>query len=82
MKRWMEANDFVYWGEAADILKYDSNVMYADMIVFKPGRGSVIKDNVFSGYVNPRPLPIILWDGIQDIALEPWGNVQDIVPVN
>ena len=81
-KRWMEANDLVYWGEVADILKYDSNVMYADMIVFRPGKDAVIMDNAFEQYVNPRPLPIIYWDGVQDIALEPWGNLQDIEPQN
>ena len=80
LKRWMEANDFVYWGEAADILKYDSNVMFADLIVFEAGPDDIIKDTAFSGYINPEPLPIILWNGIQDIALEPWGNVQDIIP--
>ena len=48
-QRWMEANDLVYWGEVADILKYDSNVMYADMIVFKPGKDAVIMDNAFRG---------------------------------
>jgi hypothetical protein len=82
LKRWMEANDLVYWGEVADILKYDSNVMYADMIVFRPGKDAVIMDNTFEEYVNPRPLPIIYWDGVQDIALEPWGNLQDVEPQN
>ena len=82
MKRWMEANDLVYWGEVADILKYDSNVMYADMIVFKPGKDAVIMDNTFEEYVKPRPLPIIYWNGVQEIALEPWGNLQDVEPQN
>ena len=80
LKRWMEANDFVYWGEAADLLKYDGNVMYADLLVFKAGPHDTIIDTAFADYVNPKPLPIILWNGIQDIALEPWGNIQDIVP--
>lgn len=78
LKSWMEANDFVYWGEIADVLKYDSNVMFADLIVFRAGHNDLIKDTAFSKYVNPRPLPIILWDGPQDLALEPWGNLQDI----
>jgi len=82
LKRWMEANDFAYWGEAADLLKYDSNVMFAKLIVFKAGTEDIIKDTAFSGYVDPEPLPIILWNGVQDIALEPWGNVQDIIPGN
>ena len=78
--RWMESNDFAYWGEAADILKYDSNVMFAKLIVFRAGPGDMIEDTAFAEYVDPKPLPIILWDGVQDIALEPWGNVQDIIP--
>lgn len=78
LKSWMEANDFVYWGEAADILKYDNNVMFADLIVFKADSADLIKDTTFKDYVKPKPLPIILWDGIQDIALEPWGNLKDI----
>jgi hypothetical protein len=82
LREWMEANDRVYWGEVADILKYDSNVMYADMIVFEAGDDAVIKDNAFAEFIDPKPLPIILWDGVQDIALEPWGNLQDIVPAN
>lgn len=79
MKKWMEANDYVYWGEAADILKYDSNVMFADLIVFDVTSEDLVMDNVFSEYVNPKPLPIILWNGVQDISLEPWGNLQDLV---
>ena len=35
LKSWMEANDFVYWGEVADILKYDEQVMFADLMVFQ-----------------------------------------------
>lgn len=56
--------------------------MYADMIVFKPGKDAVIMDNTFEEYVKPRPLPIIYWDGVQEIALEPWGNLQDVAPQN
>lgn len=82
LKRWMEANDLVYWGEAADVLKYDSNVMFAELIVFPAGPEDLISDNAFSEYVDPEPLPIILWNGVQDIALEPWGNLQDIAPGN
>ena len=55
--------------------------MFANMIVFDADSSDLIRDTAFSDYVNPKPLPIILWDGIQDIALEPWGNLQDIVPV-
>ncbi len=73
--QWMEANDFVYWGRVADILKYDQQVMFADLLVFEAGPSDLIHDTTFSGYVNPRPLPIILWNGGQDIALEPWGNL-------
>ena len=79
LKRWMEANDFVYWGEAADVIKYDSNVMFAKLIVFEAGSDATINDTTFSKYVDPKPLPIIFWNGVQDIALEPWGNVQDII---
>ena len=79
---WMEANDFVYWGEVADILKYDSNVMFAELLVFKAGPGDYIRDTTFAGFVKPDPLPIILWNGPQKIALEPWGNLDDIQPVD
>jgi hypothetical protein len=75
---WMEANDFVYWGEVADILKYDNNVMFAELLVFKGQSSDYIRDTTFAGYVNPRPLPIILWNGPQNIALEPWGNLDGI----
>ena len=75
---WMEANDFVYWEEVADILKYDSNVMFAELLVFETQDSDVILDNAFEGYVNPEPLPIILWNGPQNIALEPWGYLDDI----
>jgi hypothetical protein len=80
LQSWMEANDFVYWGETADILKYDGNVMFADLIVFEAGPNDIVEDSAFAGYVDPEPLPIILWNGVQDIALEPWGNLQDINP--
>lgn len=79
LKSWMEANDFVYWGEAADILKYDSNVVFADLIVFKAGLSDVVFDTTFKEYIHPEPLPIIFWNGRQDIALEPWGNIEDII---
>jgi len=79
---WMEANDFVYWGEVADILKYDSNVMFAELLVFKARSGDYIRDTTFDGYVKPDPLPIILWNGPQKIALEPWGNLDGIQPVD
>ncbi len=75
---WMEANDFVYWEEVADILKYDSNVMFAELLVFEAQTSDTILDTSFEGYVNPEPLPIILWNGPQNIALEPWGNLDDI----
>ncbi len=77
---WMEANDFVYWGEVADILKYDQNVMFAELLVFNSNKHDIIKDNVFTGYVKKKPLPIILWNNKQDLALEPWGNLDSIVP--
>ena len=80
LQSWMEANDFVYWGEVADRIKYDSNVMFAKLIVFEAGPDDTITDTAFSAYVDPEPLPIIFWNGGQDIALEPWGNVQDIIP--
>jgi hypothetical protein len=79
---WMEANDFVYWGEVADILKYDRKVMFAELLVFKAQPSDYIRETVFEGYVNPNPLPIILWNGAQDIALEPWGNLDSIVPTD
>jgi len=75
---WMEANDFVYWEEVADILKYDSNVMFAELLVFEAQPSDTILDTAFEDYVNPDPLPIILWNGPQNIALEPWGNLNDI----
>lgn len=75
---WMEANDFVYWGEVADILKYNSNVMFAELLVFDIEAADIVSDNTFAGYVNPDPLPIIIWNGPQKIALEPWGNLDDI----
>ncbi len=75
---WMEANDFVYWEEVADILKYDSNVMFAELLVFEALPDDLILDNSFEGYVAPEPLPIILWNGPQHIALEPWGNLDDL----
>ncbi len=78
--RWVEANDFVYWGEVADVLKYDSTLMLADMLVFEAQPGDVIKDTTFADFVDPDPLPIILWNGPQDFALEPWGNLDGIVP--
>jgi len=77
---WMEANDFVYWGEVADILKYDQQVMFAELLVFDARSSDYISDTTFADYVNPKPLPIILWNGPQDIALEPWGNLDSIVP--
>jgi hypothetical protein len=77
---WMEANDFVYWGEVADILKYDNNVMFAELLVFTADAGDNIRDTTFADYVNPEPLPIILWNGPQNIALEPWGNLDGIEP--
>lgn len=77
---WMEANDFVYWGEVADILKYDNNVMFAELLVFKGQSSDYIRDTTFANYVKPTPLPIILWNGPQNIALEPWGNLDDIKP--
>ncbi|WP_078083788.1 hypothetical protein [Microbulbifer mangrovi] len=75
---WMEANDFVYWGEVADILKYDSKVMFAELLVFEVASQDVIRDTTFEGYVSENPLPIIIWNGPQEIALEPWGNLEDI----
>ena len=79
---WMEANDFVYWGEVADILKYDDNVMFAELLVFNAQPGDYIRDTAFEGFVTPDPLPIIIWNGPQNIALEPWGNLDGIQPVN
>lgn len=75
---WMEANDFVYWEEVADVLKYDSKVMFAELLVFEARASDLIEDNAFEGYINPEPLPIILWNGPQRIALEPWGYLDEI----
>ncbi len=75
---WMEANDFVYWGKVADVLKYDRQVMFADLLVFKVKPSDLIRDTTFSEYVKPEPLPIIIWNGGQDIALEPWGNLESL----
>lgn len=75
---WMEANDFVYWGEVADILKYDSRVMFAELLVFEATSQDIIRDTTFEGYVSDKPLPIIIWNGPQAIALEPWGNLESI----
>jgi hypothetical protein len=77
---WMEANDFVYWGEVADILKYSRKVMFADLLVFDARSSDIIRDSTFADYVKPEPLPIIIWNGGQDIALEPWGNLDAIKP--
>jgi hypothetical protein len=77
---WMEANDFVYWGEVADILKYDDNVMFAELLVFEAQATDFIRDTTFEGFVKPDPLPVIIWNGPQNIALEPWGNLDDIQP--
>ena len=79
---WMEANDFVYWGEVGDILKYDSNVMFAELLVFDSQESDVIRDTAFEGYVKAKPLPIIIWNGPQKIALEPWGNLESIQAVD
>ncbi|WP_322804312.1 hypothetical protein SO574_18685 [Vibrio alfacsensis] len=76
---WMEANDFVYWGKVADILKYDQQVMFADLLVFPVKSTDLISDSTFAEYVKPKPLPIIIWNGGQDIALEPWGNLEAVI---
>ncbi|MGR5245002.1 hypothetical protein ACP3VU_09655 [Vibrio sp. PNB23_22_6] len=76
---WMEANDFVYWGKVADILKYDQQVMFADLLVFPVKSTDLISDSTFSEYVKPDPLPIIIWNGGQDVALEPWGNLEAVI---
>ncbi len=68
---WMEANDFVYWGEVGDILKYDRNVMFADLLVFKASSSDLIRDTTFADFVKSKPLPVIIWNGPQNIALEP-----------
>ena len=65
----MEANDFVYWGEVADILRYDSKVMFAELLVFEAAPGDRISDTTFADYVKPDPLPIIVWNGPQDLSL-------------
>ncbi|GEM81442.1 hypothetical protein [Vibrio superstes] len=75
---WMEANDYVYWGEVADILKYDRQVMFADLLVFEVAENDVIHDTTFADYVKPKPLPIVVWLGGQSIALEPWANLEMI----
>ncbi|MEZ9863539.1 hypothetical protein AB4353_10155 [Vibrio breoganii] len=77
---WMEANDFVYWGEVAEILKYDRQVMFANLMVFETNDEDTIYDTSFADYVKPRPLPIIVWLGGQSIALQPWGNLESIEP--
>ncbi|GAB3282365.1 hypothetical protein [Parahaliea aestuarii] len=79
---WMEANDFVYWEEVADLLKYDRNVMFAELKVFEAQPSDTFLDSTFEGYVNPEPLPIILWNGPQFIALEPWGYLDEIPVAN
>lgn len=79
---WMEGNDFVYWGEVADILKYDDNVMFQELLVFEAEVSDTIRDTTFADYVDSDPLPIIIWNGPQKIALEPWGNLNDIQPVD
>ena len=78
-KTWMEGNDFVYWNEVADNVRYDRQVMFADIMVFNTLPGDLVVDSVFEGYVDPDPLPIIVWLGGQDIAVEPWANLDDIV---
>ncbi len=80
LKSWMEANDFVYWGEVADVLKYDEQVMFADLMVFRAQPSDIIHDSTFAQYVKPKPLPIIVWLGGQDIALEPWGSLDITSP--
>ncbi|MEZ8991232.1 hypothetical protein [Vibrio breoganii] len=77
---WMEANDYVYWGEVAEILKYDRQVMFADLMVFEVTDKDVIHDTTFAEYVKPKPLPIVIWLGGQSIALQPWGNLESIEP--
>ncbi|MFA0468428.1 hypothetical protein AB4549_12765 [Vibrio breoganii] len=77
---WMEANDYVYWGEVAEILKYDRQVMFADLMVFEATDKDVIHDTTFAEYVKPKPLPIVIWLGGQSIALQPWGNLESIEP--
>lgn len=77
--QWMEANDFVYWGKIADVLKYDRQVMFAELLVFNAKASDLISDTTFADYVDPTPLPIIIWNGGQDIALEPWGNLESVV---
>ncbi|GEA49639.1 hypothetical protein VIN01S_04430 [Vibrio inusitatus NBRC 102082] len=77
---WMEANDYVYWGEVADILKYDRQVMFADIMVFEATDEDIIHDTTFAEYVKPKPLPIVVWLGGQSIALQPWGNLESIQP--
>lgn len=78
LRTWMEANDYVYWGEVADILKYDNQVMFADLMVFNVSSDDIIFDSTFAEYVKPEPLPIIIWKGGQSIALEPWSNLESI----
>ncbi len=77
-RAWMEANDFIYWGKVADVLKYDRQVMFADLLVFKVKPSDLIRDTTFSEYIKPEPLPIIIWNSGQDIALEPWGNLESL----
>ncbi len=76
---WMMCNDYVYWGEVADVLEYDSNMMYANLIVFDYNSSDIISHTKFAEYVNPDPLPIILWNDIQKVAIEGWGNLDDII---
>jgi hypothetical protein len=78
LTEWMEANDFVYWQQVADILKYDQFVMFASIDVFEAVPGDTFLDTAFGDFVEPDPLPIILWNNKQDLALQPWGNLDSI----
>ena len=56
--------------------------MFAELLVFESQTSDSIRDTTFEDFVDPDPLPIILWNGPQKIALEPWGNLDDIQPVD
>ena len=56
------------------------NIYAPKLLVFDSAPTDVISDTTFEGFVNPDPLPIIIWNGPQDIALEPLGNLESIVP--
>jgi hypothetical protein len=73
---WVSANDRIYWRNGvADRTYYDGDFVDTPVLSVDPTEILFTDDTVWSQFVNPQPVSVLVYETGFDLVISPWYNL-------